>query len=787
MPRTAAGHGWRPVTVVIIVTLLVELALLAAHPFGTARGYTDLTSIALAPSDADLTGLQHVDGALVLGEDPLRHAGLADGAPSGLAEWQPVPLPQGADAALLHVDAVGAVEVDLRTSPDGTAWSAWDPVVSGGTLSLRGARFLQARALLAGPEDLPARLNDLQLQFFMAEDGDGEQVAATAPQAAPENPTVRLWATREGLVGGRTANGHRIVENDHFVALPSRRVLARDGGNEYQVRLTYKGRQATVPVWDVGPWNTRDNFWDRPADRELFKDLPRFLPQALAAWRDGHNGGRDQYGRWVSFPASIDIADGTYRNDLRMGDSDWVEVTFLWINAPSPPPPPSTPRIYSKPAPSPSPAPTSGTTTAATTAPASPAQPQAPAEPPAGQRWYFAEGSTQAPFQTWLLLQNPHAEPAKATLSFMLKDGSTRTHAVDLAPTSRRSVFVNQVLPDAEFSTRIDSDRPVFAERAMYFRNDGHAATGVQRPEKRWCIADGLTRDGADTWLLVQNPGSQPARANIAFLLEGGGIKRHVLDLPPTSRRSVHTNQQVPNASFAACVESDQPVIVERASYLAGGGGSGGPAVPSLSKTWAFAEGSTQQGARTIIALGNPNSEAATVEITYLPESGGERRKRSVSVPPMGKVAVEAGADMPGTRFGISISASQPVVAERTMMFGPGGVGTHTSAGAQTPARTWYLAEGSTAQPFHEYIPLANPGSTAATVTVDFMREGASVVSRTYPLPAGARLTVDANVEVPNTAVSVRVKADQPIVAERSMYWNSLAGGSSAVGIAWDR
>jgi hypothetical protein len=142
---------------------------------------------------------------------------------------------------------------------------------------------------------------------------------------------------------------------------------------------------------------------------------------------------------------------------------------------------------------------------------------------------------------------------------------------------------------------------------------------------------------------------------------------------------------------------------------------------------------------------------------------------------------------MPGTRFGISISASQPVVAERTMMFGPGGVGTHTSAGAQTPARTWYLAEGSTAQPFHEYVPLANPGGTAATVTVDFMREGASVVSRTYPLPAGARLTVDANVEVPNTAVSVRVKADQPIVAERSMYWKGLAGGSSAVGIAWDR
>ncbi len=60
------------------------------------------------------------------------------------------------------------------------------------------------------------------------------------------------------------------------------------------------------------------------------------MPQAYAAWRNDYNSGRDQYNRWVSFPASIDLGDGTYIDDLGLGNSDWVDVTFLWVNAPSP-------------------------------------------------------------------------------------------------------------------------------------------------------------------------------------------------------------------------------------------------------------------------------------------------------------------------------------------------------------------------------------------------------------------------------------------------------------------
>src|SRR5919202_3175314 len=81
--------------------------------------------------------------------------------------------------------------------------------------------------------------------------------SGVAPTIADDgHPTVRLFATREGLVGRKTANGHIVVDHDRFVALPSKRVLNPLDGRDFQVRLSYKGRTAVAPVWDVGPWNT---------------------------------------------------------------------------------------------------------------------------------------------------------------------------------------------------------------------------------------------------------------------------------------------------------------------------------------------------------------------------------------------------------------------------------------------------------------------------------------------------------------------------------------------------
>jgi hypothetical protein len=139
-----------------------------------------------------------------------------------------------------------------------------------------------------------------------------------------------VFATREGLVGRTTANGHVVRPRDRFVALPSRRSLSGKGRREFQVRLTHKGKSVVAPVWDIGPWNVRDDHWSLSSQRERWRDLPQGLPQAQAAFQDGYNGGKDEFGRQVKNPAGIDLADGLFWDDLQMRDNDWIKVDYLW-------------------------------------------------------------------------------------------------------------------------------------------------------------------------------------------------------------------------------------------------------------------------------------------------------------------------------------------------------------------------------------------------------------------------------------------------------------------------
>jgi hypothetical protein len=88
------------------------------------------------------------------------------------------------------------------------------------------------------------------------------------------------------------------------VAMPHRKLKFDGGYKVYLSRSTYEG---WAPVKEVGPWNTYDNWWDRSRKRTMWKDLPRGLPEAEAAYYDNYNRGRDEFGRKVLIPAGIDL------------------------------------------------------------------------------------------------------------------------------------------------------------------------------------------------------------------------------------------------------------------------------------------------------------------------------------------------------------------------------------------------------------------------------------------------------------------------------------------------
>ena len=250
-----------------------------------------------------------------------------------------------------HVPRGAQVAIDVRAGADGSRWTPWMVDVAPGAMATfdQPARYAQYRIRLLATGVTPL-VRTLRLtpsrstpSFVALED---------TPAIAP---TFTVHATRQGMVGGRTANGHRIVKRDRFVSLPCVCVLSSKGGSEYMVRITYNGRSAVAPVYDVGPWNTRDNYWD-PQEKRTFSDLRQGWPQDHAAFFDGHNNGRAQHGR-VRFPTAIDVGDGIWWDDLGIkGDRAVVEVTFLWMGRdPLEPPPAPDPTPPAPAAPDPTP------------------------------------------------------------------------------------------------------------------------------------------------------------------------------------------------------------------------------------------------------------------------------------------------------------------------------------------------------------------------------------------------------------------------------------------------
>ena len=106
-------------------------------------------------------------------------------------------------------------------------------------------------------------------------------------------------------------------------------------GQNYSVRLEYQD-SVTAKVGESGPWNVDDNYWSGvgdPQPRRLFPDLKAGMPEAQAAYFDDYNNGEDQFGRTVTAPYGIDLADQVSIDiGLNPGVNDWIEVTFLWTD-----------------------------------------------------------------------------------------------------------------------------------------------------------------------------------------------------------------------------------------------------------------------------------------------------------------------------------------------------------------------------------------------------------------------------------------------------------------------
>jgi len=401
--------------------------------------------------------------------------------------------------------------------------------------------------------------------------------------------------------------------------------------------------------------------------------------------------------------------------------------------------------------------------------------------------WDLAEGASTGGFETWILVQNPGDAVAHAKLTYMTPGGAVPGPALTLAPHTRQSVNVADVVKDFSVSTSVSSDNPVVCERAVYFANRrvAHSSVGTIMPGKTWFLAEGSTAGGFETWVLVQNPGDTQATGTITYMTPAGPVNGPNISLSPHTRMTVRVNDTIPNNfSVSTQVKCDVPVVAERATYwnnrIAGQESIG---VTNPAQQWFLAEGSTAGGFETWVLVQNPGTLTAKAHLTYMTPNGAVNGP-DVTLAPGTRQSVKVNDTVPNNfSVSTSVTSDQPVVAERAMYWN-NRVGGHDSVGVTGATTTWYLAEGATAAPFQTWILVQNPGPGPANVRITYMTSSGQVAGPDITLPPNTRQTVNVGDSVPNDFnVSTSVTSDNPVVAERATYLNGRnQDGTESIG-----
>jgi len=415
--------------------------------------------------------------------------------------------------------------------------------------------------------------------------------------------------------------------------------------------------------------------------------------------------------------------------------------------------------------------------------------------------YILAEGSTGF-FDTMVGLANPHAVPARTTVTFLKPDGSTIVQARTLPPTSQTLIRVADVpgLESMPVSTIVSSldMLPLGVERTMSWDATSYGGSGgeaVGQARTKWLFAEGA-QGFFYTYLLVVNPNPAATTATVTFLPEaGGGPVVRTYPMPPMSRLVVDasTVPEIVSRSFGIVVEATQPIVTERAMYFGTTpsmfftGGHASVGTPDPSTWWYFAEGATGSFFDTFVLCGNPGDTPAQVTLTYLLDNG-QTVSRTKTVPAHARLTVEVERDAPelaAAAFATQLTSDVPIVAERAMYWvGAPGPWTesHDSLGVVAPGTKWVLAEGRVGGPlaYQTYILLANPSTTAADVTITYLRADGTTATSQHQVPATSRRNVLVNSAAPllqDEAFGAKVEATNGvgIVVERSIYWN--AGG----------
>ncbi|MEW6554170.1 MAG: hypothetical protein AB1384_07795, partial [Actinomycetota bacterium] len=377
---------------------------------------------------------------------------------------------------------------------------------------------------------------------------------------------------------------------------------------------------------------------------------------------------------------------------------------------------------------------------------------------PAAATHHFAEGfvswDPSQTSETYFLLQNREDQPASVVLTFYPVEGEPVSTTVEVPPHSRHTVSAGSFI-SGEFSTRVESDLPVSAERSVYLQGRLYGSTcehGAELSTSRY-FSEGCVTTGFDTYFTLFNPGEDQAEAEFTFMLNGGETRTCRVAVPPGCRRTLNAAESV-QGEFCTRVTSDRDIAVERLVYATGGenaliGATCSQGLSGLSRTRHFAEGYAASGDfSTFFTLGNHGGSPAEVTLAFLTASGEEKTCR-VMVPATSRYTVNAAEYVSG-EFSVVVEADSDVMVERAVYAAGNGpmrfMGATVDHGLESPATQGNFPEGSRRVEIGSttYLTLNNPDEeNAAEVEVTCESADGHTYVHRVSVPPRSRHTIN--------------------------------------------
>jgi hypothetical protein len=390
---------------------------------------------------------------------------------------------------------------------------------------------------------------------------------------------------------------------------------------------------------------------------------------------------------------------------------------------------------------------------------------------------------------------NPNPTPVTALVTYMTKSGPRSKAAITLPGKSQTVVNPADDVGATDFSTRVvcHEGKTIAVDRRMIWQGpgaaspEGHSSVGVSGPAKIWYLAEGSSKWGFETWLLIQNPNDKKATCTITYMTADSGPIPVKVIVDPNSRASFNMGTHIGAKDASIKVSADIPVIPERAMYRNNrreGHDSIGTTTPA--KTFYLAEGTTDWGFTTYVLVQNPNDKANTVNITYMTPKGPVEYP-AFSVPANSRKTICANEFLEKKDCSIQVTGSLPLIAERAMYWDKGlGEACHDSIGMSEPHRMFYLPVGETFNGTETWTLVQNPNASSVSVQITYMTpDGKGNVSWSETVPANSRKSYNMGEKMPSGRAAVMVEcktAGKRIMVERAMYWNNRGAGTDTIG-----